>query len=93
MEDQRNWTDASFKTYVRPLALPWLRCPGTPSWRSKSHCRCASPVRDAPDGRPTLRLDLGASAGALPAVGVGLCRAELATASTHMAELTPLRAT
>ncbi|CAO3440759.1 hypothetical protein [Azospirillum endophyticum] len=22
MEDQRNWTDASFKTYVRPLALP-----------------------------------------------------------------------
>jgi D-apionolactonase len=23
MEDQRNWSDASFKTYVRPLALPW----------------------------------------------------------------------
>lgn len=23
MEDQRNWTDASFKTYYRPLALPW----------------------------------------------------------------------
>jgi len=23
MEDQRNWTDASFKTYNRPLALPW----------------------------------------------------------------------
>lgn len=23
MEDQRNWTDGSFKTYVRPLALPW----------------------------------------------------------------------
>jgi hypothetical protein len=23
MEDHRNWTDASFKTYVRPLALPW----------------------------------------------------------------------
>ncbi|HEY3234975.1 MAG TPA: hypothetical protein VGJ84_09665, partial [Polyangiaceae bacterium] len=22
MEDQRNWTDASFKTYVRPLSLP-----------------------------------------------------------------------
>jgi hypothetical protein len=22
MEDQRNWTDASYKTYVRPLALP-----------------------------------------------------------------------
>ncbi|CAH1651950.1 D-apionate lactonase [Hyphomicrobiales bacterium] len=23
MEDQRNWTDVSYKTYVRPLALPW----------------------------------------------------------------------
>jgi hypothetical protein len=23
MEDHRNWTDASFKTYVRPLALSW----------------------------------------------------------------------
>lgn len=23
MEDQRNWTDASFKTYSRPLALPY----------------------------------------------------------------------
>ena len=22
-EDHRNWSDASFKTYVRPLALPW----------------------------------------------------------------------
>src|SRR6185312_16904798 len=22
-EDHRNWTDASFKTYVRPLVLPW----------------------------------------------------------------------
>jgi hypothetical protein len=23
MEDHRNWCDASYKTYVRPLALPW----------------------------------------------------------------------
>ena len=23
MEDQRNWSDASYKTYMRPLALPW----------------------------------------------------------------------
>ena len=23
MEDQRNWMDASYKTYVRPLAEPW----------------------------------------------------------------------
>jgi hypothetical protein len=31
MEDQRNWSDASYKTYVRPLALPWpyVMPPGT----------------------------------------------------------------
>ena len=23
MEDQRNWTDASFKTYCTPLSLPY----------------------------------------------------------------------
>jgi hypothetical protein len=23
MEDQRNWSDASYKTYIRPLARPW----------------------------------------------------------------------
>lgn len=23
MEDQRNWSDASYKTYCRPLSLPW----------------------------------------------------------------------
>lgn len=23
MEDQRNWSDASYKTYVRPIAKPW----------------------------------------------------------------------
>src|SRR5277367_4301046 len=23
MEDQRNWSDASYKTYVRPLSMPW----------------------------------------------------------------------
>ncbi len=23
MEDHRNWNDASYKTYIRPLAKPW----------------------------------------------------------------------
>jgi hypothetical protein len=33
MEDQRNWTDASFKTYCRPLALPFpYDIPGGTAW-------------------------------------------------------------
>ena len=32
MEDQRNWTDASYKTYVRPLARPWPYALDTGTW-------------------------------------------------------------
>ena len=51
MEDQRNWTDASYKTYVRPLGLPhplhlaaWrglqpVRDADHSSWRSRRRCR------------------------------------------------------
>ena len=50
MEDHRNWTDASFKTYVRPLALPW---PYTPpagqavSQSVKRHAERRAPSRRA----------------------------------------------
>ncbi len=36
MEDHRNWMDASYKTYVRPLALPW---PYTIGKGEKTHQR------------------------------------------------------
>lgn len=49
MEDQRNWTDASYKTYVRPLALPW-------PYRIE--------VSDRIDQRITVTLSGGAAAGA-----------------------------
>jgi hypothetical protein len=31
--EDRNWLDASFKTYYRPLARP-----GRPRWRSRAEC-------------------------------------------------------
>ena len=40
MEDQRNWSDASFKTYGRPLELPWpFVLP--PACRSRSRSRAS----------------------------------------------------
>ena len=38
MEDQRQWGDASYKTYVRPLALPWpyILCQSQPLVQSVS---------------------------------------------------------
>ena len=49
MEDQRNWTDASFKTYCRPLALPFP-VPVEPGQRFRQTVtiRTALPAADGP---------------------------------------------
>ena len=77
MEDQRNWTDASYKTYVRPLGLPHpfvlkagetieqaveLRFEGT----------APAPAADAGDATPEVRVAVGAEAGRVPAIAMGL---------------------
>jgi len=73
MEDQRNWTDASYKTYVRPLALPWpyvLRPGETLSQRvalsveAPAGASLAAPERAvrialAPAGRPAPTIGFG----------------------------------
>lgn len=80
MEDQRNWTDASFKTYVRPLALPtpYVLAAGT---RLEQAVRLtvregAGGDRGLPAALPSdgrLRLTLGeALNAAMPPVGVGI---------------------
>ena len=72
MEDQRNWTDASYKTYVRPLALPW---PYTLDKGKAIDQRITlTVVGDCPavkDDAP-VRFSLGAKAGTIPALGMGL---------------------
>jgi hypothetical protein len=68
MEDQRNWTDASYKTYVRPLALPW------PYTLAKGE-RFAQQVTLTVQGALPAR----AAAGAAPAVTVTVGKDEVAT--------------
>jgi len=95
MEDQRNWTDASYKTYVGSLLDPWpyeiaasatvnqrvtLTFEGTP--------RAAG---DATAGPATLTLGEGTT-GRLPQVGLGLMPADrtaAAAAGGTLAELGP----
>jgi hypothetical protein len=73
MEDQRNWTDASYKTYVRPLALPWpytLEAGAkleqavslTVSGRSQAARRSGGPIA----------VRLGRTLGRVPQLGLGL---------------------
>ena len=76
MEDQRNWLDASYKTYVRPLALPW------PYTLTKGE-KLSQRVSLAVSGRPSQPARAGADdavavtiesreVGRMPAVGLAV---------------------
>ena len=74
MEDQRNWSDASYKTYVRPLALPWpYRAAGrraqSPDDQPAHHRRATDAGRCAAAAEP-IRVELGEAGPKLPDIGV-----------------------
>jgi hypothetical protein len=75
-EDHRNWTDASYKTYVRPLSLPWpyVIPGGTEVRQSVSLSFSPSVAQIAPSPRPDrITVALGAPTGAtMPEIGVGV---------------------
>lgn len=78
MEDQRNWTDASYKTYVRPLALPW------PYMLQKDeHIQQAVRVTiegslaEQGDGAGAGTIALGERIGTVPPLGLGLDPSEI----------------
>ena len=75
MEDHRNWTDASFKTYVRPLALPWpytLKAGETVRQSVSVTLSGAAPELAKAVGK-TVRITLGKTTKfAMPAVGLGM---------------------
>ncbi|OLP61981.1 hypothetical protein BJF93_07605 [Xaviernesmea oryzae] len=99
MEDQRNWSDASYKTYVRPLALPWpYRIPaGSPQRQSVSlrisDSRTASTEAAAPgDSADPVTLAWGEAEGILPAIGLVMAPEEVRAsldAAEHLAALKP----
>ncbi|MBS0444392.1 MAG: hypothetical protein JSR59_00440 [Proteobacteria bacterium] len=73
MEDQRNWTDASYKTYVRPLALPWPYplAAGTEVEQAITLTVQGRPG-SAASARAATTLKLGAPRGTVPRLGLGL---------------------
>jgi D-apionolactonase len=89
MEDHRNWTDASFKTYVRPLALPWPYTLAAGSEVTQSVSLTIDgplpPHMDAgPSGSVSVRVG-AATGGVMPKIGLGV-PAEEAQASVEVAE-------
>lgn len=69
MEDQRNWTDASYKTYSRPLALPfpYTLAAGERIVQSIDISVSGTPTPVVEDGVTRIRLEEGP---ALPAIAV-----------------------
>ncbi len=74
MEDQRNWTDASFKTYSRPLALPYpyrLEAGERVRQTVRIALQGCLPPAEAPVGAPTLTVSAEPPA-PLPRLGLVL---------------------
>src|ERR1017187_783507 len=91
MEDQRNWTDHSFKTYCTPLMLPF---PRAARWGKKIEQKVTLPLEKKPrrmrDPRPELSLSIGTSGrGKLPELGLGMAShgLHLATREVHCLRL------
>ena len=76
MEDQRNWSDASYKTYVRPLRRPW-------PYQLEKGQKFTQAVSLSFSGRPsaesnagnednTAVVTIGEASGVVPSIGIGV---------------------
>ncbi|HWK65202.1 MAG TPA: hypothetical protein VNS34_09695 [Rhizobiaceae bacterium] len=75
MEDQRNWSDASYKTYVRPLTKPWpYILPKGEKITQSVQLTVSGELPGANEGaaHPAVSLTLGAEDGRFPAIGLGV---------------------
>ena len=90
MEDHRNWTDASFKTYVRPLALPWpytLKSGETVTQRVSLKLEGRAQKSKQRARAEAIEITLGrATRGHIPTIGLGMPAEEI-TAATDEIEL------
>src|SRR5882724_3806582 len=88
MEDHRNWTDASFKTYVRPLARPWpyTLAAGKPVTQSiKFSLSGPAPAERSGAAERTVTVTIGAILPeAMPPLGLGMPAEEIGHASRQL---------
>jgi hypothetical protein len=92
MEDQRNWTDASYKTYVRPLSLPHpytLAAGETVVQAVSLGFEGAAPAGSAAGGGVTV--SVGERSGTVPSIGMWVDARDLVSARSRIEALKPLR--
>ncbi len=72
MEDQRNWCDASYKTYVRPLAQPWpYRIDKGETLRQSVSLAIRGVASRATPTDDVIRISTGERLGPAPRLGLG----------------------
>ena len=95
MEDQRNWSDASYKTYVRPLALPWpyVMEQGVTNRQSVELeiTRSQQSQKPARGENAPIRVAIGGPEGTFPGIGVSIHPDQIPQALAHPGLLNSLR--
>lgn len=81
MEDQRNWTDASYKTYVRPLAKPWPYLIAAGEGVDQKITVKVSGGAPSRAGQRTIMLSPGKKIGVVPPLGIGMRPEDAATSA------------
>lgn len=79
MEDQRNWSDASYKTYVRPLRRPWpYRLPKGKKFTQVVRLQLLGtlPAGTSKNPNPSINLTIGGAIGRVPRIGIGVAADE-----------------
>lgn len=79
MEDQRNWSDASYKTYVRPLRRPWpYRLPKGEKFTQVVRLQLLGtlPAGTSKNPNPSINLTIGRAIGRVPRIGIGVAADE-----------------
>lgn len=91
MEDQRNWSDASYKTYTRPLSLPWpyVMPAGARNRQAVSLRIAGPPPAPARMGGPVV-VDIGEAIGAMPRIGIAITPGEAGASAAHAASISAL---
>ena len=91
MEDQRNWTDASYKTYVRPLGLPFpYRLTAGEIIEQAVEIRFAGQPAAARRSEGPIAVRVGGRQGKMPAFGMALEARDAAAALAEADRLAPL---
>ncbi len=93
MEDQRNWTDASFKTYVRPLSLPqpYMIAAGEQVTQAVTLTFEGEVSSAAPSNSNEVTVTIGQPQGAIPEIGMWVDAPDIPAAATRLNQLSVLR--